>query len=622
MDAITYAAAKKYTDDSIKSVGAIKGEKGDKGEPGIQGPEGPEGPQGKQGPTGLQGIQGPKGQDGLTPYIKDGNWWIGNEDTGIKAAGDNYVLTDADKTEIAEEVGMIGGAIRYDKAQDLTPEQKAQARANIGAGTGGDLTEIFWEDIQNKPFGEIGWSIEWDGTPTDVVVTKGELIEWDGSDTDITLEIPPNEDGTIPPGITLNKIAEKVDSLEGWAFTAITGDDGGTTMTVEMTSDNITTVLDDAGNVIATHESNYMWVWNVEQAATVSVMGTDVTFPETGIYVVTCAGQFRVTTLCDALVYDIGIQLKFYKIQEPLQGNIYGYKIGITMDGETGEMVVGDTDDMPYMQTSTGSSAAAPYVFNVVTDNDTFDLTDTFGFEITFPEAGLYMFDCKSAGETLNYFISPDYDIIKIDEKFLPEGIGASVSLTFDEVPTEGSQNPVKSMGIYSAISALEGKITSTFCYKGTVDNYSDLPSSDNTIGDVWNIANADEANGVNAGDNAAWNGASWDILAGVIDLSDYYTKTEIDSIALNGTVNLTNYYTKAETKDLIDNVSVDLTSYYTKDETNNLMSNYYTKSETDNLMSNIDLSNYYTKSETDDMIGDCNTIINSINTLVGGGNV
>lgn len=72
MDAITYAAAKKYTDDSIKDAGAIKG------------------------------------QDGLTPYIKDGNWWIGNEDTGIKAAGDNYVLTDADKTEIAKQAaGLI-----------------------------------------------------------------------------------------------------------------------------------------------------------------------------------------------------------------------------------------------------------------------------------------------------------------------------------------------------------------------------------------------------------------------------------------------------------------------------------------------------------------------------------
>lgn len=30
---------------------------------------------------------GTPGQDGLTPYIKDGNWWIGDTDTGVKAEG-------------------------------------------------------------------------------------------------------------------------------------------------------------------------------------------------------------------------------------------------------------------------------------------------------------------------------------------------------------------------------------------------------------------------------------------------------------------------------------------------------------------------------------------------------
>lgn len=30
-------------------------------------------------------FEGEKGNDGLTPYIKDGNWWIGEEDTGVKA---------------------------------------------------------------------------------------------------------------------------------------------------------------------------------------------------------------------------------------------------------------------------------------------------------------------------------------------------------------------------------------------------------------------------------------------------------------------------------------------------------------------------------------------------------
>lgn len=43
-----------------------------------------------------------KGTDGTTPHIgANGNWYIGNTDTGVKAAGTDYVLTAADKSEIA-----------------------------------------------------------------------------------------------------------------------------------------------------------------------------------------------------------------------------------------------------------------------------------------------------------------------------------------------------------------------------------------------------------------------------------------------------------------------------------------------------------------------------------------
>jgi hypothetical protein len=43
-----------------------------------------------------------KGTDGTTPHIGDnGNWYIGDTDTGVKAAGTDYVLTAADKSEIA-----------------------------------------------------------------------------------------------------------------------------------------------------------------------------------------------------------------------------------------------------------------------------------------------------------------------------------------------------------------------------------------------------------------------------------------------------------------------------------------------------------------------------------------
>lgn len=38
-----------------------------------------------KGEDGANGTNGTNGIDGLTPYIKDGNWWIGETDTGVKA---------------------------------------------------------------------------------------------------------------------------------------------------------------------------------------------------------------------------------------------------------------------------------------------------------------------------------------------------------------------------------------------------------------------------------------------------------------------------------------------------------------------------------------------------------
>lgn len=68
-----------------------KGDKGDKGDTGPRGPAGPVGPTGPAGPSGADGAPGPagpKGDPGDTPYIgENGNWWIGETDTGVSAAG-------------------------------------------------------------------------------------------------------------------------------------------------------------------------------------------------------------------------------------------------------------------------------------------------------------------------------------------------------------------------------------------------------------------------------------------------------------------------------------------------------------------------------------------------------
>ena len=88
--------------------------------------------------------------------------------------------------------------------------------------------------------------------------------------------------------------------------------------------------------------------------------------------------------------------------------------------------------------------------------------------------------------------------------------------------------------------------LSSVLTYKGTKSTTSELPTSGNVTGDVWNITNACEASGdlpkVNAGDNVAWNGSTWDVLAGIIDLSNYLTGVSLNGTALsvsNGVVNI-----------------------------------------------------------------------------------
>lgn len=66
-----------------------KGEKGDPGEPGADGVPGERGPKGEDGAPGENGKDGANGKDGITPHIDEasGNWFIGEQDTGVKAQG-------------------------------------------------------------------------------------------------------------------------------------------------------------------------------------------------------------------------------------------------------------------------------------------------------------------------------------------------------------------------------------------------------------------------------------------------------------------------------------------------------------------------------------------------------
>lgn len=72
--------------------------------------------------------------------------------------------------------------------------------------------------------------------------------------------------------------------------------------------------------------------------------------------------------------------------------------------------------------------------------------------------------------------------------------------------------------------AAINTAVTSAYKVKGTKDNYSDLPTTGNTTGDVWNITNAVtvDSKPYPAGTNWVWNGSAWDPLGGTVDLSPY----------------------------------------------------------------------------------------------------
>ena len=84
--------------------------------------------------------------------------------------------------------------------------------------------------------------------------------------------------------------------------------------------------------------------------------------------------------------------------------------------------------------------------------------------------------------------------------------------------------NYYKTTEIYTK-TEVDNKVSSVYKYKGTVSTYGDLPSTDLVVGDVYNIETADSTHGIDAGDNVAWNGTTWDVLAGTIDLSNYLAK-------------------------------------------------------------------------------------------------
>lgn len=151
---------------------------------------------------------------------------------------------------------------------------------------------------------------------------------------------------------------------------------------------------------------------------------------------------------------------------------------------------------------------------------------------------------------------------------YVEEYVGGAIA------PKEDKANKVTSLSSESTdtqypsakvvYDTIANKIASVYKYKGSVVDYDHLPNSDLTIGDVYNIETADSTHGINAGDNVAWTGVTWDKLAGTIDLSGYQTKIDSShklSSDLVDDTNAVNKFVSANEKTIWNNKQEQLTA-------------------------------------------------------------
>lgn len=93
---------------------------------------------------------------------------------------------------------------------------------------------------------------------------------------------------------------------------------------------------------------------------------------------------------------------------------------------------------------------------------------------------------------------------------------------------TDAALSAAQGKALKTLVDELKASVAAALDYKGTKDTYEELPAEGNKKGDVWNVVGAHGT--TPAGTNYAWDGTTWDPLGGTIDLSRYYTKTQVDA--------------------------------------------------------------------------------------------
>lgn len=139
---------------------------------------------GETGATGATGATGQAGANGLTPYIQNGTWWLGTQDTGISAEGNKWIVNNVAPTIEGNNGDLYLDTSTYNiyKKENNIWELKGNIKGNAGErgekGEKGDTALTL--NIGSVTTGDVA-SVENVGSQTDLilnfVIPKGEKGE-------------------------------------------------------------------------------------------------------------------------------------------------------------------------------------------------------------------------------------------------------------------------------------------------------------------------------------------------------------------------------------------------------------------------------------------------------------
>lgn len=165
-------------------------------------------------------------------------------------------------------------------------------------------------------------------------------------------------------------------------------------------------------------------------------------------------------------------------------------------------------------------------------------LADYFSADGTFITEGINIVKTAQDGTLIN--------VISITENGITIGNDTVITQTYFNTQKGLIEQDIAAAE-QSAKDYADSLVSSVYTVKGSKDTYSDLVAIQNPkTGDVWNvkaeIKNTQTDTVIPAGTNFVWNGTEWDPLGGTFDVSNFYTKSEVEAKISEAETRANNY--------------------------------------------------------------------------------